>query len=573
MKKLTYIFLTLLVLSACTGTSRQPQLVAMDSLLLSRPDSALTLLRSMSFSSTSDRMYYYLLLADACNKCYDTLPSDSILQEVADYYDRHGNSNEQVRAHYLLGCAYRDEGNAPMALKYYRMATEQADTTIDNCDFLTLSRVYGQIASIFNMQRAPSLEIEAERKAVNYAWRAKDTISAIIFYESLCLPYLMLNKLDSALYYSQESAKLFRELGHEDLAAGTLGLDIDIYLRRKEYLKAKNAINEYEHYSNFFDEEGSIYQGYELFYYYKGSYYEGIGRLDSAEYYYRKLLNYDLSINTKEALYKGLLSLYSQMRVGDSIAKYSELYCLANDSNSFAHSADEITRMHALYNYDESERRAVKEEKKADNYRKLLFLIISLIVLCSYLIYLFIKRQKRLRKQELIKANTAYTKLLAKYSEAQNDLKTVQQGLNNYRTIKEQEIVNLRHELSAYLEEAEQQKKWDIEQAMLHDAVVLHFHKLASRAQKASAVEWQDLNRFALDRLPSFINAICEESANLTDKELKICLLTRLHFIPTEMAALLDLTKQRISNIRAKANSKLFNDEGANSFDANIHQL
>ncbi len=31
----------MLVLAGCTGTSRQPQLVAMDSLLLSRPDSAL----------------------------------------------------------------------------------------------------------------------------------------------------------------------------------------------------------------------------------------------------------------------------------------------------------------------------------------------------------------------------------------------------------------------------------------------------------------------------------------------------------------------------------------------------
>ena len=89
MKKLTYILLTLL-LAGCTGTSRQPQLVAMDSLLLSRPDSALTLLRGMTFTDKADRMYHYLLLADACNKCYDTLPSDSILQEVADYYDRHG---------------------------------------------------------------------------------------------------------------------------------------------------------------------------------------------------------------------------------------------------------------------------------------------------------------------------------------------------------------------------------------------------------------------------------------------------------------------------------------------------
>lgn len=542
MKKLTYILLTILVLVACT--SRQEYAAMRQGL------------DSINERNRNDEPF-----------------TVSDVQPYLEFFERHGEPNDQMLANYMMGSAYRDEGNAPMALKYFRIATELADTTVENCDFHTLSRVYGQIATLFNMQRSPRLEIEAERKAVYFAWEAKDTISAITFYERLCLPYHMLNKMDSALYYSQGAAKLFKKIGRYDLAAGTLGFDIDIYLRWKEYDKVKKAIDEYEQNTLFFQQNGEIQKGREVYYSYKASYYEMTGALDSAEFYYRKTLYSNPNKNAEETAYKGLLSLYQKLRKSDSIAKYSFLYCQANDSASFAHSADEITRMQAIYNYDESERRAVKEEKKADNYRKLLFLIISLIVLCSYLIYLFIKRQKRLRKQELIKANTAYTKLLAKYSEAQNDLKTVQQGLNNYRTIKEQEIVNLRHELSAYLEEAEQQKKWDIEQAMLHDAVVLHFHKLASRAQKASAVEWQDLNRFALDRLPSFINAICEESANLTDKELKICLLTRLHFIPTEMAALLDLTKQRISNIRAKANSKLFNDEGANSFDANIHQL
>ena len=117
MKRLAYLLLTLMLFAACTHTSHEPRLVAADSLLQSRPDSALTLLRAMTFSSTADRMYHQLLLADACNKCYDTLPPDSILSEVADYYDRHGSANEQVRAHYLLGCAYRDMGEAPQALQ------------------------------------------------------------------------------------------------------------------------------------------------------------------------------------------------------------------------------------------------------------------------------------------------------------------------------------------------------------------------------------------------------------------------------------------------------------------------
>jgi hypothetical protein len=542
MKKLTYILLTLLVLSACTD--RQEYAAMRHGL------------DSINERNRNDEAF-----------------SVSDVQPYLEFFNRHGEPNDQMLANYMMGSAYRDEGNAPMALKFFRFATELADTTADNCDYRILSRVYGQIAHLFHIQRSPNLELAAQHKAIQYAWIAKDTVSAIIFTENLAKPYHMLNQMDSALYFSQKAASLFKAIGRTELAVRTLGLDIDIYLRQQNYNLAKEAIEEYENKSLFFDEHGNIVEGKESFYNFKGIYFEGVGQRDSAEYYYRKLLFYSHNLNSKEAAYKGLLSIYQKSKNGDSIAKYSNLYCQANDSASFAHSADEITRMQALYNYDESERRAVQEEKKAERYRKLFFVIVSLLILCTYLTYRIIKRQKRLRKQELIKANTAYTTLLTKYSEVQKDLKTAQQGLNNYRIIKEKEIESLQHELSSYLEEAELQKKWDLEQAMLHNAIVIHFHKLSSRAQKASAVEWQDFNRFALDSLPSFIKAICAESANLTDKELKVCMLTRLHFAPTEVAALLDLTKQRISNIRANANRKLFNDGSAISFDANIHRL
>jgi lipopolysaccharide biosynthesis regulator YciM len=87
-------------------------------------------------------MYYHLLLADAMNKAYVDMTTDSILKEVADYYDRHGSTNEQMRAHYLLGCAYRDMGEAPMALQCYQDAVDKADTTDTECDFSLLSRLH-----------------------------------------------------------------------------------------------------------------------------------------------------------------------------------------------------------------------------------------------------------------------------------------------------------------------------------------------------------------------------------------------------------------------------------------------
>ena len=62
-----------------------------------------------------ERMREELFRAREMNKEYIDFTTDSVMKEVADWYDRHGTSNERMEAHYLLGCTYRDMGEAPRA--------------------------------------------------------------------------------------------------------------------------------------------------------------------------------------------------------------------------------------------------------------------------------------------------------------------------------------------------------------------------------------------------------------------------------------------------------------------------
>ncbi len=217
---------------------------------------------------------------DSLNQNEIPLDTVTTMQDIVDYFDTWGSAWEKMLAHYLLGCVFRDQNNVPMALRCYRNAVGYADTTANDCDFRRLSRIYGQMAELFNRQRAPRLELEAERKAVDYAWRAKDTLSALIFYSYLADSYHMLNMMDSALYYNQNAARQFKEFGRNDLATGFLTTDIDIYLRKRNYYQAKRLMSEYEQCSGFFNEQGEIEDGKEFYYSYKGLYYEGVGKLD-----------------------------------------------------------------------------------------------------------------------------------------------------------------------------------------------------------------------------------------------------------------------------------------------------
>jgi len=119
--------------------------------------------------------------ADSLNRAYVPMTGglDSLLRDAADYYDRHGTSNEQMRAHYLLGCAYRDMGEAPAALQSYQDAVDRADTTSADCDMKRLMSVYGQMATLFHYQNLPTDELETNYHVQGCAKKLKDTLTYI----------------------------------------------------------------------------------------------------------------------------------------------------------------------------------------------------------------------------------------------------------------------------------------------------------------------------------------------------------------------------------------------------------
>ena len=95
-------------------------------------------------------MRHELLRARAMNKSYTPFTTDSTMLAVADWYDRHGTPNERMEARYLLGCAYRDMGEAPRAVDCYLEAAGCADTTATDCDFWMMASIYGQMAKLYH---------------------------------------------------------------------------------------------------------------------------------------------------------------------------------------------------------------------------------------------------------------------------------------------------------------------------------------------------------------------------------------------------------------------------------------
>ena len=510
---------------------------------------------------------------DSLNQCDVLLDTITTMDEVVDYLDWWGTPNERMTAHYLQGCVFRDQNNTPMALRCYRDAVSYADTTASDCDYRRLSRIYGQIADLFNRQRAPRLEIEAERKAVEYAWKAKDTLAAVIFYGSLCGPYHMLNDMDSVIIILEELNHICKSIGQEAISASFGVAATDVYLRRSDLSKAQAALSEYEQRSGFFDNHGNIESGREIYYKFKGLLYDKRGEKDSAEYYYRKLLRYCNDNDNATAAYQGLFSLYNQIGNADSIAKYAALYCQANDSASFRHSADELTRTHALYNYEEHERIAAKKTAEAKRYK--IIIAISLVTFCllAYACFRYIRKQQRRKKAELMAANKEYVSLLEQYKKLQDDMQLSKHDIDEFRKEKEQETQQLLQKLAHYQDAPELSKHWNAERAMLDSPLVLELHQLASQAKSASQVQLKELREFIQKELPAFFTKINSKEALLTPQEVYVCILIRLQFSQGELSALFDVSKQRMSNIKRSINKKLFHKEGAQTLNDNLFRV
>ena len=572
-----YIIIGITLLSCSERQEYVESLEQAQSLLDEHPDSALQILDSLSLHeqdfSKSFRMKYQLLKLQAQNKTDAKMDTINIVPEVADYYASHGSHHDKMMANYMMGRYYADKGDAPRALQYYREAVSYSDTTKDDCDYKNLSRIYGQMATLFHMQRSPRLELNAERKAESFARKANDNMAVLIFHEHIADAYYMMNMMDSVLYYYKETSDLFRKYGYNQLLAGIEPLVLEIYLNRNDTNTAKKLINHFEQEAGAFDDNNEIEPGREYYYSMKGLYFEKVHNIDSALFYYQKLLRYNSTTNNVESAYKGLLSVYNTLAKPDSVLKYAKLFADANDSANLKHSAEEINRLQTVYNYNESLYIANTEKEKAQKRLLLIYVIIGCAIISGLILAVFIRSIQKRRRLQLISMSRQYADLLNKFIKARQDLNDHQEGYDKYRKCKESEIEELKQALSVFQEDNSRPEMWDIEDALLNSSIVKSMHSLASRGKAITDVQWEDFENLVSSKLNTFYIHISDSTLGLTEIEKKISILIRLRFIPSELAVLLDLSKQRITNIRTTINMKLFKEKGTKSLDANIRRL
>ena len=562
--------LAALLLAAC---GNDPQVTALlntaDSLLLEMPDSALHFLESQAGERAkwheSECMRYELLLADACNKCYVDFTTDSIMLQVADYYDHHGTSEERVRAHYLLGCTYRDMGEAPQALQCYQNAVEQADTA-NHQNLRLLMKVYGQMAALYHAQSLPQDEIAVKEKQLRCALLTNDTLEYIHAYELMTKPYHLLNDTAKVIEIIDKAHGLYLSYGDTAKAAQTYSTLIEYKVNRGQLKEARRLMDIYEGESHLFDTHGNIQFNHEIYYFIKGKYFLKSQETDSAEYYFRRLQPFTSNENDALALYEGLLGIYLQRRNCDSIVKYSNLYAAALDRQANTRSIETIHRMSQLYDYNRFQKKAEAEEVAAAKARTLYLVILTVAILAVLLLYGIYYRYHQRKIRE-------YTLLSSNLDRAKTELATLKDELSQTK-VELSEKNKLMEQVRTYEARFNALKVNEKRSALLSSDIVETFRE-KSRWSKTSSKptdnEWNTLLRFFNQNMPLASNFIFGKET-LSPLEQKVCVLVLLDFKTGDIATLFNVSGQYITNAKETCNLKLFGKKSAHPLKKNLRQ-
>ena len=583
------LFLILIFAVSCSDNNPLlSRLDHIDSIMDANPqaayDSLCTIKKTQNIASAKKvNMKWRLLMATAQNKLYMQMPTDSAFSEVVAYYDRNGSDNEKMQSRYLLGCIYRDMNDAPKAIECYNYVLEHFSDIDSQEGYKLLALSYGEKADLLYAQLLLPKAIAAYNKAILYSEKCNDSLLLADNYNYKSFAYSLLNMYDSAIVANETSTKILLALNRKTDAAIVHGCNMINYLKKKDFVKLKKAVDMYEFNSGLFH-DGEIEKGKEIFYYFKASYYLNVNNLDSANYYFYKDLSLCSDYENKHAATEGLAQVYTLVNKKDSIAKYTTLASAWNDSLYLNKNSELSAKNEALYSYNSYKTGAAKSMHENQttkfSYRIVLVLIVILILLGIF----SIRKKTQMvwwRHNQLLTKMKKYrdeSKSIADNKILENNkLKTINQKLFNEKSAIESEKNDLQKKLDEYKENEELLKSIptinEVDKLILESSVYGIIYNYSQKRKSINEGILTKLFEMMNTILPSFRTKMMSVEP-LAQLDYAICILVRLHFRPADICVLLDIDSATLSMKRKRLLKKVYGMDGsAKDFDQRVQKI
>lgn len=556
------LLISLIACAACHHSSYDPRLTGIYLETSGNPEKALSMLDSIDFSSlsTRDRHYYDFLTIKAADKAYITHTSDSLILDVIGNYSKRDPLYPELL--YYAGRVNCDLGDLPSALSYFQHALDLIPED-DNKSELKRN-LLSQMGGLFSDLRLYDDAITYMEKSLIIDRENNDTLGLALDLQVTAMIYLNTPHIDKAETAAREALKWGRMISEEEIATAQM------YLAAVKYKKG-----EYDSALNLMRDLPALLPP--TCHNYAKSYLSDIyfeaGKLDSAYFTAREIINFSMDDNKKNAY---ALILSPEMRgivPADSIDRYQQEYSQVLENYFNRYESQQALIQNSFYNYRE------KKRLEAETSRKHLIIIISIIsvsLLLLIILLLILKyrnKSQKLRLHETLERlrqleNSIHSQKNSLYSRANED--TPDSNLTEIKELQEK----LKTKIAKILSDSHQTS--EIFLLMMQSPAYSKLQQLISdkKALNDDNPLWEELE----DSIYLYSEHFKERiqillGRDITNYEYKVAILIKYGISPSNISSLLCKGRSTISYYRSSLKALKFDKDTDTTIDDIIRVL
>jgi len=526
--------------------------------LMSNPDSTLYILSQMPESDKlkgKEQARYCLLYTAAKFRLYES-QSDSMISIAVGYYEKHGTNAQKTEAFYYMGCVVEELNDAPRAQEFYRKALEEGANLID---YSLLGRTASRIAMLYTYQNLYKTALPYYEKALGYYRLCDDKPRQAVVLRNLGRTYVLMHEYDKAVEY-YESALPIAENSKSDILS-ELG---DLFITKEEYDKA------FEYLHRALEVKSTTMVPYHTYLSY-GKLFYFTDRIDSAYHYLEKSLDSN-NDETRLDAYEYLSKIKKDERKWEEFALIRELYENLSEQIHERMQTETIAQMEHLYNYQSIEKALSKAEIENIRKKNIIVVCLAVIILLSLLLFMgfnYIKKNRaekylqKLRyekwKEEQLRYSQAQINKNKQYiRELEERLADKQMSVDELERLSiEKERVDIENRKIEY----ENKERELLTEQLRKSEIFRKFH--TDGGIKATESDWKQLISLIDRTFPRFSKQLNSLLPKISDVELKVCCLVKIEVPATDIATIINRSRQSVTMIRKRLYNKIYGENGS----------
>lgn len=553
-------FLFFLLLFSCTS-HRQERLEQIDQTLSTDIELAGRQLDSIRAESLTydkeDRMKFLLIDADHSYKSYTDRYSIEALGSIAKYFEEHGTTEERLRSAFLYGSTLYENDSIAEASKVLMSGVHYGEQeNLSPSGYAWLSKIYNELGMIYAKVNAAEHSDSYYRRAADCVGKSGDSLLICMIREDVTNVFREEGKFDSLIWLEMPIYDYYIRHHYDVQADFSAMILIEAYLYKGEPDAATPYVKRLHR-------RHSSEGGFERVNYVLGKYYEQKGGTDSALYYYGRDVKHE-NLLCRVNVIGNMLKIFDKQGATDSIRKYAILNITDLEEEIETTNTQTYQQIHEFYNFDYYKRLS-EEEKRTGRILRLAFLLGALALIASAAVVW--DRIRRRSQKRIAEKDSAYNLLLNQYSHAEEQLNILQKNLEEEKGNKAQlteDINAAQNEVNALREQIKEYTNIELgagNSTLILTPIVQSFLTMATADIAPTPDNWAELRRAFELYDPLYLKQIRALQPGIKEQQERLCMVCRIHCSPTQMAALLSISRGGLANARKRLYRVLTGEE------------